>query len=129
MLKVLFFGTPRVAVPFLQRLTETANVVGVVCRPDEPVGRGMTVTPPPVKVLAQEKNIPVIQPTGPWTAETIAAIKAFGADLGVIVAYGRILPRDVFMAPTQGSINIHFSLLPAYRGAAPMQWSLIKGEE
>jgi len=128
MLKTLFFGTPQVAVPFLERLTETATVVGVVCRPDEPVGRGLTLTPPPIKVLAQQKGLPVYQPAGPWTPDAVNALKALGADIGVIVAYGRILPRDVFAAPRLGSINIHFSLLPLYRGAAPMQWSLIKGE-
>ncbi len=129
MLKVLFFGTPQVAVPFLQRSLERANVVGVVCRPDEPVGRGLTLTPPPTKVLALQRNISVFQPVGPWTPDFLASLRALNADLGVIVAYGRILPRDVFMAPAQGSINIHFSLLPKYRGAAPMQWSLISGEE
>jgi methionyl-tRNA formyltransferase len=128
MLNVLFFGTPPVAVPFLEWLTTHAHVVGVVCRPDEPVGRGYTLTPPPTKVLAEQKGIPVFQPAGPWDGSTIDAYRALKADVGLIVAYGRILPRPVFMAPRLGSINIHFSLLPKYRGAAPIQWSLINGE-
>jgi methionyl-tRNA formyltransferase len=128
MLKVLFFGTPQVAVPFLEWLTAHATVVGVVCRPDEPVGRGLTVTPPPAKVAAGRTAIPVFQPSGPWTDERVAELAALQADIGIIVAYGRILPRPVFMAPRMGSINLHFSLLPKYRGAAPIQWSLIRGE-
>lgn len=128
MMNVLYFGTPAVAVPFLEWLTAHARVVGVVCRPDEPVGRGYTLTPPPTKVFAEEHGIPVFQPTGPWTPETIDRFTALRADIGIIVAYGRILPRPVFMAPRLGSINIHFSLLPEYRGAAPIQWSLIRGE-
>lgn len=128
MLKVLFFGTPQVAVPFLERLLDTTTVVGVVCRPDEPAGRGYEVKAPPTKALAAARGVPVFQPAGPWTDDTVAALKGLGADLGVIVAYGRILPRAVFEGPRLGSINIHFSLLPRYRGAAPMQWSLIRGE-
>lgn len=128
MMKVLFFGTPPVAVPFLEWLTAHSRVVGVVCRPDEPAGRGLALTPPPTKVAAMRSGLPVFQPEGPWTEETTAGLAALQADIGIIVAYGRILPRPVFMAPRLGSINIHFSLLPLYRGAAPIQWSLIRGE-
>jgi methionyl-tRNA formyltransferase len=126
--KTLFFGTPEIAVPFLHWLSQHSNVVGVVCRPDEPVGRGYTLTPPPTKVFAEKKGIPVFQPIGPWTDGTIELLKNLGADIGIVVAYGRILPRSVFSTPTHGCVNIHFSLLPQYRGAAPMQWSLMNGE-
>lgn len=128
-LKVLFFGTPQIAVPFLEWLHKNTTVVGVVCRPDEPVGRGYKITPPATKVFSESVSLPVFQPKGPWTDETTNALKALGADVGIIVAYGRILPRSIFSTPKHGSLNIHFSLLPKYRGAAPMQWSLIKGEE
>lgn len=128
MLNVLYFGTPPVAVPFLEWLSSHANVVGVVCRPDEPAGRGYTLTPPPTKVAALAKGIPVFQPSGPWEPGAIETLRALKADIGIIVAYGRILPRAVFTAPRLGSVNIHFSLLPKYRGAAPIQWSLIRGE-
>jgi len=128
MLNVLFFGTPQMAVPFLDWLSVHSKVVGVVCRPDEPVGRGYALTAPPVKQFAQKKEIPVFQPAGPWTEEQFAQFKALKADIGIIVAYGRILPRPAFLAPRLGSINLHFSLLPQYRGAAPIQWSLINGD-
>ena len=128
MVKVLFFGTPDIAVPYLHWLSQHSLVVGVVCRPDEPVGRGMTLTPPPTKVFAVKKGIPVFQPAGPWTAGTVGALKNLNADLGIAVAYGRILPKEVLAAPRLGCVNVHFSLLPKYRGAAPMQWALINGE-
>lgn len=128
-LKVLFFGTPQIAVPFLDWLHKNTTVVGLVCRPDEPVGRGYTITPPPTKVAANGYALPVFQPQGPWTDETIKALRALDADIGIIVAYGRLLPKSIFEIPRLGSLNLHFSLLPKYRGAAPMQWTLIRGEE
>jgi methionyl-tRNA formyltransferase len=127
-LNVLFFGTPHIAVPFLDWLIKNTNVVGVVCRPDEPSGRGQKISAPPTKIRAVENNIPSFQPTGPWTPEMIGEFKNLKADIGIVVAYGRILPPAVFSAPRLGSINLHFSLLPKYRGAAPMQWALINGE-
>lgn len=127
-MRVLFFGTPQIAVPFLQWLSKNTEVVGVVCRPDEPVGRGLKLTPPPTKVFAEERHIPVFQPSGPWTDEQAATFKGLQADIGVVVAYGRILPEAVFLAPRLGTYNVHFSLLPRYRGAAPIQWALINGE-
>jgi methionyl-tRNA formyltransferase len=126
--KVLFFGTPEVAVPFLEWLMFHQTVVGVVCRPDQPVGRGYKLTSPPTKIFGQTKGVPIFQPVGHWSPDTVGKISDTKADVGVVVAYGRILPKAVFMAPRLGSINIHFSLLPKYRGAAPMQWSLIRGE-
>ncbi len=128
MMKTLFFGTPQIAVPYLDWLSQHTTVVGVVCRPDEPVGRGYKITAPPTKVFAETKKIPVYQPAGPWTEQTAQAFKSLNADLGIVIAYGRILPRTIFMAPKLGCINIHFSLLPKFRGAAPMQWALINGE-
>lgn len=128
MVKALFFGTPNVAVPYLNWLIDHTTVVGAVCRPDEKVGRGYKIMPPPIKVLAEQKHIPVFQPEGPWTEDIIQKFQALGADLGIIVAYGRILPRSIFSIPKHGCVNIHFSLLPKYRGAAPMQWALINGE-
>lgn len=128
-MKILFFGTPDIAVPFLEWLFDNCDVVGVVCRKDEPVGRGYQLTPPPTKVFAQKKDIPVFQPTGLWTDETISTLMNLNADLGVAVAYGRILPRAVIDAPKHGCLNVHFSLLPKYRGAAPMQWSLVNGDK
>lgn len=127
-MKVLFFGTPQIAVPFLEQLIQHEDVVGVVCRPDEPVGRGYELTAPPTKVAAAKNSIPVFQPKGPWTPEMIASFKKLNADIGIVVAYGRLLPESVFSTPRLGCVNLHFSLLPKYRGAAPMQWSLINGE-
>lgn len=127
-MKVLFFGTPDLSVPFLSWLSKNQSVVGVVTRADKPVGRGLEITAPPVKEFATQNKIPVFQPAGPWTPETVRQLKDLNADVGIVVAYGRILPRDVFMAPRLGCINIHFSLLPKYRGAAPIQWSLINGD-
>ncbi len=128
-MKVLYFGTPDVAVPFLEWLIEHEEVVGVVTRPDEPKGRGYSVLPPPVKTLALSKNLPVFQPQGPWNEAAMRPLQDLKADVGVAVAYGRILPRAVYAAPRLGTFNIHFSLLPKYRGAGPMQWALINGEK
>lgn len=127
-MKVLFFGTPQTAVPFLEWLSRNTELVGVVCRPDEPVGRGLKLTPPPAKAFAASKNIPVFQPEGPWTDAQLNDFKKLGADVGIAVAYGRLLPENIFLAPRLGTFNVHFSLLPQYRGAAPMQWALINGE-
>lgn len=128
MVKVLFFGTPPVAVPFLDWLIKNTHVIGVVCRPDEPAGRGLKLTPPPTKVLAEQNKIPVFQPAGPWKEFNAQPLHDLKADVGIAVAYGRILPKSVFAAPRLGSMNVHFSLLPKYRGAAPMQWALVHGE-
>jgi methionyl-tRNA formyltransferase len=126
--KVVFFGTPQVAVPFLEALVEGGHrIVSVVCQPDKPSGRKMQLASPPVKIYAASQNIPVLQPVklDECSAEIIASLKA---DIGVVVAYGKLIPRSVFSAPTYGCFNIHFSLLPRYRGAAPFQWTLINGE-
>ena len=133
MVKVLFFGTPQIAVPFLEWLHAHETVLSVVCRPDEPAGRGYQIKPPPTKVFALDHNIPVFQPEsfnpdGPTAILMERALKDVGADVGIVVAFGRILPKSIYMAPRLGCVNIHFSLLPKFRGAAPMQRSLMSGE-
>jgi methionyl-tRNA formyltransferase len=126
---VLFFGTPNIAVPYLDWLDEHHTVVGVVCQPDRPVGRGYEIQPPPTKAFAQQKRIPIFQPVGRWDESVIHQMQKTEADIGVAVAYGRILPEGVINAPRLGTLNVHFSLLPKYRGAAPMQWALVNGEK
>lgn len=127
-MKILFFGTPAVAAPFLAHLLERETVTGVVCKADEPAGRGYEIKSPPVKLAAQKASIPVFQPTGPWQSSQLESLRSLGAEVGIVVAYGRIMPRDVFQIPHHGCLNIHFSMLPRYRGAAPIQWALVNGE-
>lgn len=126
--KALFFGTPEFAVPCLRALTEIAEVPLVICQPDRPAGRGLKLTPPPVKVVAQELGIPVEQPRKVRTPEFAERLHAIGADVAVVVAYGRILPKAVLEAPRLGCVNVHASLLPKYRGAAPIVWAIVRGE-
>ncbi|MDP3542907.1 MAG: methionyl-tRNA formyltransferase [Elusimicrobiota bacterium] len=125
-MKTIFFGTPETAVPFLRRLAAKTEVVAVVSQPDRPAGRGLETAPTPVKSAALELGLRVLQPAKP--SEVAAELKALGADFGVVVAYGRILKTDVLSATRLGLLNAHFSLLPKYRGAAPVQWSLVRGE-
>jgi methionyl-tRNA formyltransferase len=126
MLKTIFFGTPETAVPFLRLLAKETRVVAVVSQPDKPAGRGLEVAPTPVKKAALELGLKVLQPAKP--SEIAAELKALGADFGVVVAYGRILKTDVLASTRLGLLNAHFSLLPKYRGAAPVQWALVNGE-
>jgi methionyl-tRNA formyltransferase len=124
--KVLFYGTPAVAVPFLEDLSSGHEVVGVVTRADKPAGRGLSLEAPPVKAKALELGLPVFQPVrSPDIAGAVAGLKP---DIAVAVAYGKILDRPALAVPRLGTLNVHFSLLPKYRGAAPVQWSLIRGE-
>lgn len=125
-MKTVFFGTPEVAVPFLARLAEETQVVAVVSQPDKPAGRKLEIAPTPVKKKALELGLKVFQPNKP--SEIAAELEALAPDLAVAVAYGRILKPDVLAIPKRGALNVHFSLLPAYRGAAPVQWALAKGE-
>lgn len=127
-MRVLFYGTPGFALPTLEALRERHTVAAVVTQPDRPGGRGQHVQPPPVKVRGLAAGIPVLQPprlrdTG-WP-ERLAEV---GADVAVVVAFGQILPRAVLDVPPRGSINVHASILPRYRGAAPIAWALICGE-
>ncbi|MCK5437650.1 MAG: methionyl-tRNA formyltransferase, partial [Desulfobulbaceae bacterium] len=128
-LRVIFFGTPDFAVPSLETLVaNNINVVSVVTRPDRPKGRGRRLAAPPVKERAESLGIPVLQPDKIRGEEFMAKIKALEPDLFAVTAYGRILPPTLLDFPRFGTINVHPSLLPKYRGAAPIQWALIRGE-
>jgi len=124
-------GTPDFAVESLKKLYEAGhNIMAVVSQPDKPVGRGMKLVPTPTKEFAIEKGIPVYQPEKVRNNEEfINELKMLKPDIMVVVAYGKILPEEILNIPKYGCINVHGSLLPKYRGAAPIQWSIIKGEE
>jgi methionyl-tRNA formyltransferase len=129
-LRIVFFGTPEFAVPSLRSLLAGNDpVVGVVCQPDKPAGRGQQLAAPPVKRLAVEAGVPVLQPEKLRTPECSDALGACKPDLIVVAAYGKILPAAILELPQHGCINVHASLLPKYRGAAPIQWAILRGEE
>ncbi len=121
-------GSPEFAVPSLRALAERHEVALVVSQPDKPAGRGGKLAAPPVKVAAEELGLPVIQPRSARTGELRDALIATGAELAVVVAYGKILPKPVLEALPRGCVNVHGSILPRYRGAAPVQWAVIHGE-
>ncbi len=126
---VVFFGTPRFAVPTLQRLLDSPHTVaGVVTQPDRPRGRGQKVTHAPVKTLALERGVPVFQPDRLKPPEVAAALQAWRPDVAVVAAYGRIIPEHLLTIPRLGMINVHASLLPKYRGAAPVHRAVMNGE-
>ncbi|WP_297208874.1 methionyl-tRNA formyltransferase [uncultured Flavonifractor sp.] len=128
-MRILFMGTPDFAVPSLEGLVEAGHCVcGVFTQPDKPKNRGMKLLPPPVKVCAQHHNIPVYQPVKLRDGTALALIQALAPELIVVAAYGRILPDDILAAPPVGCINVHSSLLPAYRGAAPINWAVLNGD-
>ena len=127
-LKIIFMGTPEFAVPSLAALIDNAEVICVVTQPDKPKGRGHKLQPPPVKVFALENNLPVIQPAKVKSPEVVAQIAELKPDLIVVVAFGQILSQALLDVPRFGCINVHASLLPRYRGAAPIEWSIINGE-
>jgi methionyl-tRNA formyltransferase len=127
-LRALFFGSPVFAVPSLDALHALAEVVGVVCQPDRPAGRGLVLTPPAVKVRAAALGLPVVQPTKLRTGEFGQWVRDRRVDVALVVAYGRILPKDVLEGPRLGCVNVHASLLPKYRGAAPITWAVVHGE-
>lgn len=122
-------GTPDFAVPTLKTLIDKHNVVGVVTQPDKPKGRGKKMMSPPVKEIAVDNNIPVFQPEKIRDEEFISELEKLDADVFVVVAYGQILSEKILNMPKYGCINVHASLLPKYRGAAPMQWAVINGEK
>lgn len=123
-------GTPAFACPSLEALLASGDpVVAVVCQPDRPRGRGLSVVAPETKRLAERHGIPVLQPVRLRDAAFQDALRALAPDLGVVAAYGRILPRAILDLPTHGCINVHASLLPRHRGAAPVQWSLLCGDQ
>ena len=128
-LRIIFMGTPDFAVPSLQGLIDGPDeVITVICQPDRKKGRGKKVSAPPIKELALQNNIPILQPTAIRTDAFLDQISELQADLIVVAAYGRILPGSLLELPRMGTINVHGSLLPKYRGAAPIQWAVIRGE-
>jgi methionyl-tRNA formyltransferase len=126
--RAIFFGTPEFAVPSLEALADIADVTAVVCQPDRPVGRGLELTAPPVKQCAAAKGITVVQPEKVKTPEFAQWVRDQNADVALVVAYGRILPKAVLDAPRTGCVNVHASLLPKLRGAAPIAWAIVRGE-
>jgi methionyl-tRNA formyltransferase len=128
-MRIVFMGTPAFAVPTLQQLLNTEfSVVGVVCQPDRPSGRGKNVQVGPVKALALSRNVPVVQPEKMKAPKFMETLKAWEPDAIVVAAFGRILPTSILDLPPKGCLNVHGSLLPKYRGAAPIQWAVIHGE-
>jgi methionyl-tRNA formyltransferase len=129
-MRIVFFGTPNFAVASLRALLDGRfTVAGVVTQPDKPQGRSRSeLIPPPVKILAEGQNIPVLQPERPVGDVFATSLRRLEADLGVVVAYGHILRPDILAIPPHGMINVHASLLPRYRGAAPIQHAILRGE-
>lgn len=129
-MRILFMGTPDFAVPCLERLIQDEHeIVGVVTQPDKPKGRGHKLMPPPVKETALANDIEVFQPQSLKNEGFLPELKKLQPELIVVVAYGKILPRYILEFPKNGCINVHASLLPKYRGAGPIQWSIIEGEK
>ncbi len=130
-MRVVFFGTPAFAVPSLRALVEEgAEVVGVVTQPDRPQGRSRsTLVSPPVKQVAEQLGLPVLQPERPRGDVFLAGLRRLNPDLGVVVAYGHILKPEVLSVPHRGMVNVHASLLPRYRGAAPIQAAILNGDD
>lgn len=129
-MRVVYMGTPDFAVKPLEALiSNNYEVVGVFTQPDKPVGRKAVLTPPPVKVVAENNNIPVFQPDSLKNGEGVRILETLKPDVVIVVAYGKILPKDFLAFAKYGCINIHGSILPEYRGAAPIQWSVLDGKE
>ncbi len=127
-MRIVFMGTPGFAVPCLQRLIDTGHeVAGVFTQPDKPKGRHGTLTPPPVKELALKYDIPVFQPVKMKDGTALEMLRSVSPELVIVVAYGKILPPEILHLPEYGCINIHASLLPDLRGAAPIQWAILNG--
>jgi methionyl-tRNA formyltransferase len=127
-MKTLFFGTPALAVPFLEKFAASTELQAVVTTPDEPVGRGYQTQPTPVKTAAEKLRIPVLQPASLKDPAIADQIGRYAPEFVLVVAYGKILPKTLLSIPSVGYVNVHFSLLPAYRGAAPIQRALMHGE-
>ncbi|HEY4576154.1 MAG TPA: methionyl-tRNA formyltransferase, partial [Thermoanaerobaculia bacterium] len=129
-MKIVFWGTPAFSLPALRALgDEGHDVLAVVTQPDRPAGRGRELARSAVKVEAAAEGIPVLQPEKAHAPEFVAELRALAPDLSVVVAYGQILKPEVLSIPRLGSVNIHGSLLPELRGAAPVQWAIIRGME
>lgn len=128
-MRILFWGTPEFAVPSLRALAEEGHaVVAVVTQPDKPAGRGQKLHASPVKLVAQQEEIPVLQPVRASEPEFLAQIEALEPDISIVVAYGQILSDAVLNSPRLGTFNVHASLLPELRGAAPINWTIIQGD-
>jgi methionyl-tRNA formyltransferase len=127
-LRAIFFGTPEIAVPSLDALAALADVRLVITQPDKPAGRGLALAAPPVKTRALALGLRVEQPTKVRTPDFAESLRVVDADVAVVIAYGRILPRAVLDAPKRGCVNLHASLLPRWRGAAPIQWCIVHGD-
>ena len=127
-MKLVYMGTPDFAVPALEKLAAVHEVAAVFTQPDKPVGRKQILTPPDVKVCAERLGIPVCQPASMKTPEAFELLKSFAPDVIVVAAYGQILPKAVLDLPAYGCVNIHGSLLPKYRGAAPIQQAVLNGD-
>lgn len=128
-MRIAFLGTPEFALPSLQMLIDEGHTLCVFTQPDKPQGRHAKLTPPPVKVLAQQYDIPVYQPARMKSAEGMKYLRLFAPELMVTAAFGQILSAENLAAPKYGCVNVHGSLLPKYRGAAPIQWAIINGEK
>ena len=129
-MKVLFMGTPEIAATILEEIIKSKHeVVGVVTQEDKPKGRGKALAEPPVKEVAKKCGIEFFQPHIIKEASAIARLREFNADIFVVAAYGKLLNKEILEMPKYGCINAHASLLPKYRGAAPIQWSIIDGEK
>lgn len=128
-MRIAFMGSPEFAVPCLRAVAKLHDVALVVSQPDKPAGRGGGLRAPAVKIAATELGLAVMQPRSARTGELEHALAACGAELAIVVAYGKILPKAVLEATPRGCINVHGSLLPRYRGAAPVQWAVINGEQ
>src|SRR5689334_5001779 len=128
-LRVVFMGSPDFAVPSLELLLDRADVRAVVTQPDRPAGRGRVLSPPPVKVVADRAGLPVLQPERlKGNQAFLDDLRAFAPELMVVAAYGRILPAALLALPPRGCINVHASLLPRLRGAAPIAWAIARGD-
>ncbi len=128
-MNVVYMGTPEFAVPPLQAIINANHTVaGVFTQPDKPKGRGYVLTPPPVKECAINNNIPVFQPKSMKDGEALEILKKLNPDVIVVVAFGKLLPKEILDLPKYGCINVHASLLPKYRGAGPIQWCVLNGE-
>jgi methionyl-tRNA formyltransferase len=128
-MNLVFMGSPEFAVPCLEALLEHHRVLAVVTQPDKPAGRGLGLQPPAVKLRAMKAGVPVLQPLSVRKPPFLDELRALAPDIVVVVAYGKILPVDVLRVPPKGCVNVHASLLPRYRGAAPIQWAIIRGEK
>lgn len=126
--RVVFMGSPDFALPTLGALAQNYDVIGVITQPDRPAGRGRVLTPPPVKVLADDLDIPVFQPIRLRDSEVMGVLTNWNADLIVVAAFGQILPPEILDLPAYGCLNVHASLLPRWRGAAPIQAAILHGD-